>query len=164
MVDECWPLPVIITVTPGGDIAHDILMQGSAIQKAQWYGATSYASPIAVPRSGSWAGTLSGYGSADFFQFSAQANRTLSVIVNAVDSSSNTSESKAMPVAGMWGLGKSGSVSGSCKYIVGFRHLVFRRDAPRRADSAKHNFPPRHCGLSRRQSSGLSLHRTRTLW
>src|SRR5438045_4975638 len=58
--------PVVITVIPGGGLAHDILMQGSAIQKAQWYGATSYASPIGVPRSGSWAGTLSGYGSADF--------------------------------------------------------------------------------------------------
>src|SRR5438132_6553296 len=83
-------------------------MQASAIQKARWYGVTTYAAPIALPRSGSWAGTLSGYGSADFFQFSAQANRTLSVIVNAVDSSSNDSESKAMPVAGMWGLTNPG--------------------------------------------------------
>jgi hypothetical protein len=63
--------PVLITVTPGGDVAHDILMQGSAIQKPQWYGATSYAAPAQVPGSGSWAGTLSGYGSTDFFQFSA---------------------------------------------------------------------------------------------
>lgn len=100
--------PVLITVTPGGDVAHDSLMQGSAIQKPQWYGTTSYAAPAQVPASGSWAGMLSGYGSADFFQFSAQANRTLSVILNALDDSSKVSESKALPVAGMWALANPG--------------------------------------------------------
>ena len=100
--------PLIITVTPGGAVAQDILMQGRAVQKAQWYSPTSYASPAQVPGSGTWAGTLSGYRTADFFQFSAKANRTLSAIVNALDDSSNLSQGKAQPVIGMWELANPG--------------------------------------------------------
>jgi hypothetical protein len=51
---------------------------------------------------------LSGYGTADFFQFSAQANRTLSIIVNALDESGNASASKALTVIGMWALANPG--------------------------------------------------------
>ena len=58
---------------------------------------------------GTGLGTLSGYGDADFFQFSAQANRTLSVIVNATDDSHLLSESKADPVIGMWALADPGT-------------------------------------------------------
>lgn len=101
--------PMLVTVTAGGDVAQDILMQGSAIQEPNWYGATTYASPVQLPTSGNWAGSLSGYGDADFFQFSAQANRTLSVIVNATDESGNLSQSKAAPVIGMWALADPGA-------------------------------------------------------
>jgi len=92
----------------GGDVQKDILMQGSATQKTQWYGSTSYASPAQVPASGSWAGALSGSGTTDFFQFQAQANRTLSVSVNALDDASNASEAKALPVIGIWALANPG--------------------------------------------------------
>ena len=91
-------------VTLGGDVQQDILMAGSAVQRQQWYAPTSYAAPAPVPASGNWAGALSGYGAADFFQFPAQANRTLSVIVNALDDSVNISQSKSLPVIGMWAL------------------------------------------------------------
>jgi hypothetical protein len=84
-------------------------MQGSALHKPQWYGATSYASPGQLPTSGNWAGTLNSYGDTDFFQFPAQANRTLSIAVNAIDDSHNLSESKAMPVIGMWPLADPGT-------------------------------------------------------
>lgn len=101
---------LIVSVTLGGDVQQDILMQGSAVQKQQWYSPTSYASPAKVPASGNWAGALSGYGAADFFQFPAQANRTLSVIVNALDDddSGKLSQSKALPVIGMWSLANPG--------------------------------------------------------
>jgi len=83
-------------------------MQSSAVQKPQWYGTTSYAAPLSVPGSGTWAGTLSGYGTTDFFQFPTQANRTLSVIINALDESGNPSEGKALPVIGMWDIADPG--------------------------------------------------------
>lgn len=100
--------PVLVSVSLGQDTEQDILMQNSAVQEHQWYGITSYASPAPLPASGSWIGALSGYGDADFFQFPAQANRTLSVIVSALDDSNNLSESKAAPVIGMWALSDPG--------------------------------------------------------
>ena len=61
-----------------------------------------------MPSSATWAGTLSGYGTTDFFQFPAQANRTLSVIVNALDESATPSEEKVLPVAGLWDIADPG--------------------------------------------------------
>ena len=101
--------PVVITVTLGGDVAQNILMQSSAVEKPQWYGQTSFAAREQLPTSGNWTGVLSGYGDADFFQFSAQANRTLSVIVNAIDDSHSVSESKAALVIGTWALADPGN-------------------------------------------------------
>jgi hypothetical protein len=100
--------PIIVTVKLGSSLQQDIRMQGSAVQKPQWYGTTSYAAPVPVPGSGTWAGTLSAYGTTDFFQFPAQSNRTLSVIVNALDESGTPSEAKAMPVVGMWDIADPG--------------------------------------------------------
>jgi hypothetical protein len=97
-------VPILLTVLPGGDSEQDILMQGSAVPKQPWYGTTNFASPLPLPRSGSWAGALGGYGNTDFFQFPAQANRTLSVIVNAIDDANNLSEAKTAPVIGMWAM------------------------------------------------------------
>jgi len=45
------------------------------VQSRVWYGPTSYASPARLLANGNWAA-----GAVDFFQFTAQANRTLSVI------------------------------------------------------------------------------------
>jgi hypothetical protein len=45
---------------------------------------------------------------ADFFQFAAKSNRTLSVTVNALDESGNPSISKVLPVIGMWGMANPG--------------------------------------------------------
>ena len=51
---------------------------------------------------------MSAYGVTDFFQFPAQANRTLSVIVYALDELGNPSEGKALPVPGMWDIADPG--------------------------------------------------------
>src|SRR5579864_400999 len=96
--------PIVVTVSLGGDVAQNILMSGGTVQRNQWYAPTSYASPAQAPKSGNWAGALSPYGTADYFQFSAQANRTLSVIVNAVDQSGKASVDEALPVIGIWGI------------------------------------------------------------
>ncbi|HKW17549.1 MAG TPA: IPT/TIG domain-containing protein [Terriglobales bacterium] len=116
--------PILVTVTLGQDEEQDMVMQNSAVAKQQWYGTTSYASPAPLPASGSWSGALSGYGDVDFFQFAAQANRTLSVIVNAVDDSSNLSESKAAPVIGMWSLADPGVSPAPANTPAPFNTLV----------------------------------------
>jgi hypothetical protein len=100
--------PMVVNVSVGGDVQQDIVMQGSAVATAQWYRPTSYASPAQLPLSGSWAGALNNYGVADFFQFAAKSNRTLSVTVNALDESGNPSISKVLPVIGMWGMANPG--------------------------------------------------------
>jgi IPT/TIG domain-containing protein len=100
--------PVVVPVSLGLDVQQDVLMQASALATQQWYAPTTYASPAQIPTSGNWAGGLSSYGAADFFQFSAQTNRTLSIIVSALDESGNPSASKTLPVIGMWALSNPG--------------------------------------------------------
>jgi len=117
--------PILLTVTLGGDTTQNVLMQASAQQKPQWYGVSSYGSPVQLPTSGSWAGVLSGYGHADFFQFSARAKRTLSVIVNAMDDNHNLSELKASPVVGMWALADPGTSPAPAGTPSAFNSTVF---------------------------------------
>jgi hypothetical protein len=100
--------PITLNMTLGGDVQQDILMQGSAVHGTQWYAPTNYASPAPLPANGNWAGALNSDGAVDFFQFTAQANRTLSVIVNALDDSGNLSQNKLLPVVGMWALANPG--------------------------------------------------------
>ena len=60
--------PITLNVNVGDDIAQDILMQGSAQQDAAT-SRGSYSSPLPVPQSGVWTGTLSPYGDIDYFSF-----------------------------------------------------------------------------------------------
>jgi hypothetical protein len=105
-----WPVHpsgnarVFVNANLGDDVEQDILMQGSAQAVPNWFGPTSYASPVPVPAAGDWMGTLNPYGDADYFKFPAQANRTLSVSATALDESGNPSVGKAQPVIGMWAL------------------------------------------------------------
>lgn len=117
--------PITVNVTLGGDVQQDIVVRSSAVQTPQWYGATSYASPAQIPANGNWAGDLNSYGAADFFQFSAQANRTLSVIVNALDESGNLSEGKLLPVIGMWSLANPGQTPAPANTPSGFNTSFF---------------------------------------
>jgi hypothetical protein len=92
--------PITVTVGLGGDLQQDILMAGSArpIPKAQ----TTWTRPAAVPPGGDWVGSLSGYGDVEYFNLTAQANRTLSVTVTALDEAGNATHLKAQPVIGIW--------------------------------------------------------------
>jgi IPT/TIG domain len=100
--------PIIVNVTLGGDVQQDVLMQGSAVQKPNPFPPTTYNSPAVVPAGGDWQGSLSPYGDLDYFWFSGQANRTLSVLVTALDENGVASESKSQPVIGMWALSDPG--------------------------------------------------------
>jgi hypothetical protein len=100
--------PILVGVTLGGDTQQDILMQSSAIQRLNWFGPTAYASPSPLPGGGNWTGSLSAYGETDYFWFNAQSNRTLSIIVTAIDEFGATVQNKVQPVAGMWALSDPG--------------------------------------------------------
>jgi hypothetical protein len=92
--------PILVTVGLGGDLQQDILMVGSArpIPKAQ----STWTRPAAVPPGGDWVGSLSGYGDVGYFSVTAQANRTLSVTVTALDEAGIATDLKAQPVIGIW--------------------------------------------------------------
>jgi hypothetical protein len=97
--------PIVVTVNAGGELEQDILMAGSAQPVPPWAATETWSAPAQVPSPGDWVGSLSGYGDVGYFLITAQANRTLSVAVTALDESSLPSESKAEPVVGMWPLG-----------------------------------------------------------
>jgi hypothetical protein len=99
--------PYQVTVAPGDDVQIDLVMTGSTVLQSRWYSSSSYTTPVQVPASGIWQGTFTN-GNTDFFQFPAQANRTLSVIVNALDESGNAALGKALPVIGLWGIANPG--------------------------------------------------------
>lgn len=92
--------PITVAVSPGADVQQDIVMS-SAAQPLPAI-ASSWSAPAALPPGGDWMGTLSAYGETDYLQFVAQANRTLSIAVTALDESGLASEYKVRPVIGMW--------------------------------------------------------------
>lgn len=96
--------PVVVTVTSGANSEHDILMLGSAVANPDPGSGSTYATPAQVPATGGWGAWISGYGDTDFFQFTAQANRTASVAVTALNESGTPTESKLQPVIGIWEL------------------------------------------------------------
>ncbi len=100
---------IVVNVSLGGDVEQDILMLGSSLQEPDPFMLTSYSTPAAVPLGGDWDGSLSPYGDIDYFWFSAQANRTASFLVTALDESGNATEDKAEPVIGMWALSDPGT-------------------------------------------------------
>jgi hypothetical protein len=94
--------PITLTIAAGQDVQQDLLMQGSAQPVPQWAPSETWTAPAAIPSSGAWKGSLSGYGDVAYFQLPVQTNRTMSVAVTALDENGNASESKAQPVIGMW--------------------------------------------------------------
>ena len=96
---------MVITVSAGGDFEQDVLMSGSAQAVPSWAATETWNAPAPVPSSGDWVSSLSGYGNVSYFLLTAQANRTLSVAVTALDESGAPSESKAEPLVGIWTLG-----------------------------------------------------------
>lgn len=94
--------PISVTVTAGGEFEQNIQMSDSAQAVPAWAAAETWETPAAIPASGDWIGSLSGYGDVAYFLISAQANRTFSVAVTALDEAGVPSESKVDPVIGVW--------------------------------------------------------------
>ncbi len=96
--------PVVVTVANQSNAERDILMLQDEIAQTHPGSGSTYAKPSALPQGGAWGSWISGYGSADFFQFTAQANRTASVAVTALDETGQPTETKLLPVIGIWEL------------------------------------------------------------
>jgi hypothetical protein len=97
--------PIIVTVNAGGDFEQDVLMSGSGQAVPPWAATETWSTPAGILSAGDWVGSLSGYGEVSYFLITAQANRTLSIAVTALDETGAPSESKAEPVVGIWTLG-----------------------------------------------------------
>ncbi|HSZ64488.1 MAG TPA: Ig-like domain-containing protein [Terriglobales bacterium] len=96
--------PVVVTVTSGSKAERDILMLQDEIATTHPGSGSTYLTPAALPQGGSWGSWISGYGSTDYFQFTAQANRTASVAVVSLGEAGQPTENKLMPVIGIWEL------------------------------------------------------------
>ncbi len=96
--------PVVATVSSGSNAEQEILMLQDEIAEAHPGSGSTYGNPAALPQGGAWGSWISGYGSADFFQFTAQANRTASIAVLALDEAGQPTETKLLPVIGIWEL------------------------------------------------------------
>ncbi len=97
--------PIVVTVNAGGEFEQDLLMADSAQPVPQWAATETWSAPATVLSPGDWVGSLSGYGDSAYFLINAQANRTLSIAVTALDETGAPSESKLQPVVGIWTLG-----------------------------------------------------------
>jgi hypothetical protein len=96
--------PVVVTVQNGSNAPRDILMLQNEIAQAHPGSGSTYANPAALPQGGGWGSWISGYSSTDWFEFTAQANRTASVSVTALDETGQPTETKLLPVIGIWQL------------------------------------------------------------
>ncbi len=96
--------PVVVTVTSGSNAERDILMLQDETAQTHPGSGSTYANPAGLPQGSGWGSWISGYGSADFFEFAAQANRTASIAVTALDESGTPTEAKLFPVIGIWEL------------------------------------------------------------
>jgi hypothetical protein len=97
--------PIVVTVSAGGEFEQDLVMAGSAQPVPPWAASATWNAPAAVLSPGDWVGSLSGYGDSAYFLINAQANRTLSIAVTALDETGAPSESKLQPLVGIWTLG-----------------------------------------------------------
>jgi len=82
-------------------VQQNILMSGSAQPLSET--ASSWSSPSNLPPGGDWISTLGSYDDVAYFLLSAQANRTFSVAVTALNESGRATGLKAQPVIGAWG-------------------------------------------------------------
>ncbi|MGB8832474.1 MAG: Ig-like domain-containing protein [Candidatus Sulfotelmatobacter sp.] len=96
--------PITVTVSAGGEFEQNIQMSGSGLGAEPW-AAETWSTPAVIPAAGDWIGSISGYGDTAYFLVNAQANRTFSLALTALDEVGGPSESKAEPVMGIWAEG-----------------------------------------------------------
>jgi hypothetical protein len=106
--------PILVTLNRGGDVAQDVEMTGTPAETTDRFEPETWDAPAPLPISGDWIASFSGYGDTDYYQFTGQTNRTLSVEVTALDERGQPTLNKALPVIGMWALSSpAGTVPGA---------------------------------------------------
>ncbi len=96
--------PVVVTIQNGSNVERDIPMLKSEIVETHPGSGSTYATPAVLPRDAAWGSWISGYGSTDWFEFTAQGNRTASISATAIDETGNPTENKLLPIIGVWQL------------------------------------------------------------
>ena len=96
--------PVEVTVSNESNAERDVLMLQAEVAQTHPGSGSTYANPAVLPQGGAWGSWVSGYGSTDFFEFTAQADRTATVSVIALDETGQPTETKLLPVIGVWEL------------------------------------------------------------
>jgi hypothetical protein len=94
--------PVVVTIQSGSNVERDILMLQNEFAQPHPGSGSTYTTPVALPQGGAWGSWISGYASTDFFAFTAQANRTASISVMALDETGQPTETKLLPIVGIW--------------------------------------------------------------
>jgi hypothetical protein len=97
--------PVRVTISRGTDIAQDFILNTTASEQQDRSEPSSFAQPIASPMAGEWTGSISPYGDRDFMVFHAEAGRSFTFDVTAVDADGVATGSKLLPVVGVWQAG-----------------------------------------------------------
>jgi hypothetical protein len=91
-----------IAVSRGAEATHDFTVIGGATDQFDAWESSSFARPRVVPLAGSWIASLSGYGDTDYLTFHAEAGRTFTMDVRALDETNSAAVNKALPVVGLW--------------------------------------------------------------
>jgi hypothetical protein len=94
-----------LTISKGTDVEQDFVMEGAAAEPADRWEPSSFSVPRPVPLAGTWTASLSGYGDRDYYSFHAEANRTFTFDVTAVDQTGAPTADLALPVVGAWAAG-----------------------------------------------------------
>jgi hypothetical protein len=118
-------MPITVTLAAGGEFEQDIQMKGSAQPEPPWAASETWSAPANVNAAGDWIGSLSGYGDAAYFMLAAQANRTFSIAVTALDESGAPTESKVEPVMGVWTLGDAQGTTPPAFTVTPFNSETF---------------------------------------
>jgi hypothetical protein len=94
--------PIRITIVRGGEVTQDIEMSGSASEPADLLEPSSFALPATMSATGTWTGSISGYGDLDVVLFQARANRSFTFDVTSLDARNAATTVKLEPTIGIW--------------------------------------------------------------
>ena len=120
-----WFAPVTVTVASGSNSERDIVMLGSELAQTHPGSGSTYMNPAPLPLGGGWNSWISGYGSADWFEFAVRANRTASFAVTALDEAGRPTESKLLPIIGIWELSDTSQNPAPASTPSAFNSLTF---------------------------------------
>ncbi|HMK31878.1 MAG TPA: IPT/TIG domain-containing protein [Terriglobales bacterium] len=99
--------PISVTVSRGGDVQQDIVMQGAPNQPQDEHQPHTFAQPYPAPASGDWKGVISPYGDVQYYSLAGHPNRSFTLLITALDEQGLPTTAKLLPVLGVWSPGSS---------------------------------------------------------